>query len=56
MAGLQAGQLVEEINRMRVHNLKELEQALTKSKGAKSVLLRVRAGEHSSYVVLRSEK
>ena len=53
--GLQAGQLVEEVNRVRVHNLKELQQALKKSNNPKQVLLRVRAGENSQYVVLQSE-
>ncbi len=51
--GLQAGQLVEEVNRTRVQNLKELQQALKKSSNPKQVLLRVRAGERSQYVVLQ---
>ena len=53
--GLQAGQLVEEVNRIRVRNLKELQQALKKSNNPKQVLLRIRSGEHSQYVVLQSE-
>jgi serine protease Do len=51
--GLQAGQLVEEVNRVRVQNLKELEQALKKSNNPKQVLLRVRSGKNSQYVVLQ---
>jgi serine protease Do len=51
--GLQAGQLVEEVNRIRVQNLKELQQALKKSANPKQVLLRVRSGERSQYVVLQ---
>ncbi len=51
-AGLQAGQLIEEINRIRVHNLRELKAALKKSTHPERVLLRIRAGEYSSYVVL----
>jgi serine protease Do len=51
--GLQAGQLVEEVNRTRVQNLKELEQALKKSNNPKQVLLRVRSGKNSQYVVLQ---
>ena len=51
--GLQAGQLVEEVNRVRVHNLKELQQAMKKTENAKQILLRVRSGEHSQYVVLQ---
>jgi serine protease Do len=53
--GLQAGQLIEEVNRVRVRSLKELQQALKRAGNAKQVLLRVRAGEHSQYVVLRGE-
>ncbi|HHB76593.1 MAG TPA: DegQ family serine endoprotease [Desulfobulbus sp.] len=53
--GLQAGQLIEEVNKIRVHNLKELKKALRRTKNKKQVLLRVRAGEYSQYVVLRAE-
>ena len=53
--GMQAGQLIEEVNKTRVRNLKELKQALKKSKNPKQVLLRVRAGEYSQYIVLRAE-
>lgn len=53
--GLQAGQLVEEVNRIRVHNLKDLRQALKKSNNPKQVLLRIRSGENSQYVVLQTE-
>ncbi|MDX9833776.1 MAG: DegQ family serine endoprotease [Desulfobulbus sp.] len=55
--GLQAGQLIEEVNRVRVRSLKELQQALKQSANVKQTqtLLRVRAGEHSQYVVLRAE-
>ena len=40
---------------MRVRSLKELQEVVKKSTNAKQVLLRVRAGEHSQYVVLRGE-
>jgi serine protease Do len=53
-AGLQPGQLVEEVNRVRVRNLKELNTVLQKSESDK-VLLRVRAGDYSTYVVLSAE-
>ncbi len=53
--GLQAGQLIEEVNRTRVHSLKELQQAMKSTTSAKQVLLRVRAGERSQYVVLQNE-
>ncbi len=51
--GLQAGMLIEEVNRTRVRNLKELQQALKKSNNPKQVLLRVRSGEQSQYVVMQ---
>ena len=51
--GLQAGQLIEEVNRVRVHSLKELQQAMKKTEKGKQLLLRVRSGEHSQYVVLQ---
>ncbi len=50
---LQAGNLIEEVNKVRVHNLKELQAALKKSSNPKRVLLRVRAGEYSQYIVLQ---
>jgi len=53
--GLQAGQLIEEVNKTPVKNLKKLKQVLAKSKNPDKVLLRVRAGEYSQYVVLRAE-
>ena len=53
--GLQAGMLIEEVNRLRVRDLKELQQAFKKSRNSSQVLLRVRSGEHSQYVVLQSE-
>ena len=55
LVGLQAGQLIGEVNKKRVHNLKELKKALKRSKHKKQVLLRVRAGDYSQYVVLRAE-
>ena len=53
--GLQAGQLIEEVNKIRVHNLRELKKALAHSRRPSQVLLRVRVGEFSQYVVLREE-
>ena len=53
--GLQAGMLIEEVNRTRVRTLKELQQALKKSTNPKQVLLRVRSGEHSQYVVIQTK-
>lgn len=53
--GLQPGQLIEEVNKVRVHNLTELKKALKQTKNPNQILLRVRAGEFSQYVVLRAE-
>ena len=54
--GVQAGQLIEEVNRTRVHSLAELKKAVRKGKDPNRVLLRLRAGKYSKYVVLRYEK
>ncbi len=53
--GLQAGQLIEEVNKVRVHNINELKKALKKAKNPNQVLLRIRSGDFSQYVVLRAE-
>ena len=53
--GLQPGQLIEEINKVRVHKMADIRKAIKKSRLKKQVLLRVRAGEFSRYVVLRAE-
>ncbi len=53
--GMQPGQLIEEVNKVRVHNLVELKKALKQARNPKQILLRVRAGEFSQYVVLRTE-
>ena len=55
MAGLKAGQLIEEINKNRVRNLKQLKKVLEESNNGNQVLLRVRTGEYSQYIVLRAE-
>ena len=55
MAGLKPGLLVEEVNKVRVHNVKELDGVILKSKTPKRILLRVRNGDLSQYVVLTTE-
>ena len=55
MAGLKAGQLIEEVNKNRVRNLAELKKVLDESRNDDQVLLRVRAGEYSQYVVLQAK-
>jgi serine protease Do len=54
--GIQAGQLIEEVNRVRVHSVADLKKAVKKGKDPNQLLLRIRAGEYSKYVVLRVGK
>lgn len=54
-AGIKPGHLIEEVNRQRVQNLDELRAVLKKSGSNKQVLLRVRSGDYSRYLVLRAE-
>jgi serine protease Do len=54
--GLEPGQLVEEVNQMRVRSLADLKEAVKRGKNQDQVLLRVRAGEYSRYVALRAEE
>ena len=51
-AGFAPGLLIEEINQQRVRNVKDIQRIVEKSQIAKRVLLRVRKGEMSRYVVL----
>jgi serine protease Do len=55
MAGLRPGLLVEEVNKQRIHNLKELEKVIQQSNSPKRILMRVRNGDFSQYVVLTAE-
>jgi serine protease Do len=55
MAGLKPGLLVEEVNKQRIHNLKELDKILQKSNDQKRILLRVRNGNFSQYIALTTE-
>ena len=52
LARIQAGSLIEEVNRQPVHNLKELQQVLEKTGGGHDVLLLIRSGNRSQYVVI----
>ena len=54
-AGLKPGQLVEEVNRQRVSSMKDLAAVLKQTKSDNKVLLRVRAGNYSTYVVLSTK-
>ncbi|WP_417913039.1 DegQ family serine endoprotease [Candidatus Electronema sp. TJ] len=52
--GIEPGQLIEEVNRVRVRSFSDLKDAL--KKGGSQVLLKVRAGEFSRYVALKYEE
>ncbi len=52
--GIEPGQLIEEVNRVRVRSLAEVKEAM--KKGGSQVLLKVRAGEFSRYVALKQEE
>jgi serine protease Do len=54
-AGLKPGHLVEEVNREKISSLEELKQALKQSSNSGKILLRVRSGNHSTYVVLAAK-
>ncbi len=51
-AGMRPGELIEEVNRVRVHNMKEFLKALAISRRTKRVLFRIRDGEFSRYVAI----
>ncbi len=53
-AGLQPGQLIQEINRQRVENIEDVQQILQKTPSPERILLRVKTGRYSSYVVLEA--
>jgi serine protease Do len=55
LAGMRPGQLVEEVNRQPVSSASDLQSALKNSDDRKRVLLRVRTGNYSQYVVLVAE-
>jgi len=55
LAGLQAGNLIEEINKQKVTSLQELQLGMKKSSHPKRLLLKVRSGNMSQYVVLVTE-
>jgi serine protease Do len=53
--GLQPGQLIEQVDKVRVRTLAELKKAIKKARNSKQILLRVRAGDFSKYLVIRAE-
>lgn len=55
-AGLKPGQLIEEVNREKVTSLGDLQKALQKSGDAEKILLRLRSGNLSTYIVLSAKQ
>ena len=53
--GLKPGQLIEEVNKVKIGNMKDLKQALKQSAEKNRILLRVRSGNYSRYIALRAE-
>jgi len=53
-AGLRTGDVVKEVNRQEIHNLNDYNQALEKAKQDKSLLLVIKQGGSTHFVVLKS--
>jgi len=51
-AGIKPGQLIQEVNRQRVENLQDVKAVIEQSADSKRLLLRVKSGRFSQYVVL----
>lgn len=54
-AGLKPGHLIQEVNRQSVENLEDVKAVIEQSANAKRLLLRVKSGRFSQYVVLIAE-
>jgi len=55
-AKLRTGDLVKEVNRHKIQNLRDYKQALEKTKKGESLLLLVKRGENTFYVALKPPK
>jgi serine protease Do len=55
IAGLKPGYLVEEVDRVKVQRLDDLKKALGQAGKSGKILLRVRFGDYSTYVVLMTK-
>jgi serine protease Do len=53
-AGLSTGDVIKEVNRQEIHNLNDYNQALEKAKQDKSLLLVIKRGGSTHFVVLKS--
>jgi serine protease Do len=52
-AGVQVGDVIEEVNREAIRSLKDFDKAMAAAKDSDRVLLLIRRGDSSSYLVLR---
>lgn len=52
--GLRSGHLIEEVQKVKVTSLQDLQRAMQQSEAKDRVLLRIRVGQNSRYVVLKS--
>jgi S1-C subfamily serine protease len=55
LAGLQAGDLIDEVNRKRVQDVQSFKAALELSGADQDVLLRLQRGESSHYVAVKPQ-
>ena len=55
-AGLRAGDVILEVDRLRIHNLKDYEKALRKAGKESTLLLLIRRGKGNIYLVLHSQE
>ena len=51
-AGLEEGMLIQEVNRIKIHNTDDFQSAMKKQKDNQGVLLLVREGRYTRYVVI----
>ena len=55
-ARLRPGDLIKEVNRQKIQNLRDYKQAIEKAKKNESLLVLVKRGENTFYVALKSAK
>ncbi len=55
-AKLRKGDLIKEVNRRKVQNVRDFKRAINKAKETESLLLLIKRGEHTFYVVLPALK
>lgn len=53
LAGIESGNLIQEVNRQKIRNIDEFQAGMKKASGKETVLLLVSDGQYSRYVALR---